>query len=57
MLRFCSLRIRASPFFKTLMGAMRATVVRALPNGKGKLVPPRFPDYRIQLQGLDRPAA
>ncbi len=39
---------------KTLMGAMRATVVRALPNGKGKLVLHRFPDHRTRLQGYDR---
>jgi hypothetical protein len=39
---------------KTLMGAMRATVVRALPNRKGKLVPHKFPDHRTRLQGYDR---
>ena len=38
----------------TLMGAMRATVVRALPNRKGKPVLRRFPDHRVRLQGLDR---
>jgi hypothetical protein len=36
----------------TLMGAMRATVVRAIPNGKGKLVPRRFPDYRVREEQL-----
>ena len=39
---------------KTLMGAMRATVVRALPNRKGKPVLHKFPDHRTRLQGLDR---
>jgi hypothetical protein len=39
---------------KTLMDAMRATVVRAIPNGKGRPVLRRFPDYRVRLQGYDR---
>ncbi len=39
---------------KTLMGAMRATVVRGLPNRKGKPVLHRFPDHRTRLQGFDR---
>jgi hypothetical protein len=36
------------------MGAMRATVVRALPNRKGKPVLRRFPDHRTRLLGYDR---
>lgn len=39
---------------KTLMGAMRATVVRVLPNRKGKPVPHKFPDHRTRMQGFDR---
>jgi len=39
---------------KILMGAMRATVVRALPNRKGKPVLHKFPDHRVRMQAYDR---